>query len=156
MHIRRKATKVTELDMTPLIDIVFLLITFFMVVTEITRQDEIEDLKLPEVKASKPDENPDPERLVLNIIRNGDIIVGGTVRSDKWLFDTLAVEARITRDRSRMKVSDRVVLIKADERTEFRHIRKIMGWCVQREIGIWRLAFGTEPFEVQALRDSTE
>ena len=145
----KRKTAVTELNMTPMIDVVFLLITFFMVVTEITRQDEIEDLVLPDVQASKPDDNPDPSRLVINITRNGTIYVGGSARSDKWVFDALAVEARLGRSLG-SKVSDRVVLVKADEGVEFKHIRKIMAWCVQRDIGIWRLAFGTLPFEARA------
>ena len=150
MHIStRKRVRVTDLNMTPMIDVVFLLITFFMVVTEITRQDEIEDIHLPDVRASKPDDNPDPNRLVINIAKSGFIYVGGSKRSDKWVYDALAVEARLSRD-MRTKISDRVVLIKADERAEFKHIRKIIGWCVQREIGIWRLAFGTLPFEASA------
>ena len=146
MYFRQKTLKVTELNMTPMIDVVFLLITFFMLVSEITRQDEIEDLKLPDVTAAKPDDNPDPNRLVINIVKNGTIIIGGSQRSDKWVYDALAVEARISRD-LKTKVSDRVVLIKADQEAEFKHIRKIMGWCVQKEVGIWRLAFGTLPFE---------
>ena len=138
--------KIGDLNMTPMIDVVFLLITFFMLVSEITRQDEIEDLRLPDVRASKPDDNPDPNRLVINIARDGKTYVGGSARSDKWIFDALAVEARLSRDATN-KVSERVVLIKADEQAEFRHVRKIIGWCVQKEIGIWRLAFGTLPFE---------
>ncbi len=149
MHIEPgKKTKTTEPNMTPMIDVVFLLITFFMVVTEITRQDEIEDIQLPDVTASKPDDNPDPNRLVINISRQGTLYVGGTPRSDKWVFDALAVEARLSRD-LKTNISDRVVLLKADQRAEYKHIRKIIGWCVQKEIGIWRLAFGTLPFEAR-------
>jgi biopolymer transport protein ExbD len=150
MHIEPgKKTKTTEPNMTPMIDVVFLLITFFMVVTEITRQDEIEDIRLPDVQASKPDDNPDPNRLVINIVEDGTFYVGGLPRSDKWLYDALAVEARLSRD-LKTNVSDRVVLIKADQRVHFKYIRKIIGWCVQKDIGIWRLAFGTLPFEARA------
>jgi biopolymer transport protein ExbD len=150
MHIEPgKRTKETQLNMTPMIDVVFLLITFFMVVTEITRQDEIEDIRLPDVTASKPDDNPDPNRLVINVAKDGTFYVGGHPRSDKWIYHALEVEARLSRD-LRTNVSDRVVLIKADKRVPFKHIRKIIGWCVQKEIGIWRLAFGTLPFEARA------
>lgn len=150
MHIEPgKRTRETKLNMTSMIDIVFLLITFFMVVTEITRQDEIEDLRLPDVTASQPDDNPDPNRLVINITTDGTYYVSGLPRSDQWIYEALAVEARVSRD-LQTNVSDRVVLIKADKRVPFKYIRKIIGWCVQKEIGIWRLAFGTLPFEARA------
>ena len=72
MHIDPKQRiKESELNMTPMIDVVFLLITFFMVVSEITRQDDIEDIKLPLVMAAIPDDNPDPDRLVINVLKDG-------------------------------------------------------------------------------------
>jgi biopolymer transport protein ExbD len=131
--------------MTPMIDVVFLLITFFLVVTEITRQDEFEDLRLPDVRAAKLDENPDPERLVINILDDGRTVIGGRERTDKEIFDALAVEARLSRDS--VGISDRFVLVKADERTPFRFIRKIMAMCVDSKVRIWRLSFGTKPVD---------
>ena len=68
MHIStRKKVRITELNMTPMIDVVFLLITFFMLVTEITRQDDVEDLQLPDITTAVDDDDPDPGRLVINI-----------------------------------------------------------------------------------------
>jgi biopolymer transport protein ExbD len=141
--------RITELNMTPMIDVVFLLITFFLIVTDIAKQDEIEDLKLPFVKASKPDEASDPQRLVINILKSGEIYVGGNSVSDKQVFDFLAVEARMTRDTA--GVSKRLVLVKADERTPYRYIRKIIAMCVDRHIRIWRLSFGTLPFSSESV-----
>ena len=40
-----------EMDMTPMIDVVFLLIIFFMIITDLTQQD-LEELKLPEARAA--------------------------------------------------------------------------------------------------------
>jgi len=151
MHIDpKKRIKETELNMTPMIDVVFLLITFFMVVSEITRQDDIEAIKLPFVQASKPDDNPDPDRLVLNIMKNGDTFISGNQVTAAGIFSALAIEARLTRDRA--GVSKRLILIKADEKTPFQYIRAIMLMCVDRKIKIWRMSFGTEPLEGAAVR----
>jgi len=154
MHIDPKQRiKETELNMTPMIDVVFLLITFFMVVSEITRQDDIEDIKLPLVLAAKPDDNPDPDRLVINIMKNGDTFIGGRQQTAADIFNALAVEARLTRDTA--GVSKRLILIKADEKTPFHYIRAIMLMCVDRKIKIWRMSFGTQPLEgVAAKKDS--
>jgi biopolymer transport protein ExbD len=141
-----KKIKLTQLNMTPMIDCVFLLNLFFMVVTEITRQDQIEDVSLPTVKASKPDDNPDPQRLVINVLKDGKVYIGGSARSDRWLYDALAVEARISRTQA--GISDRTVLVKADERTPFKYIRKLIALCVDKNIRIWRISFGTAPKQV--------
>ncbi len=133
----------TKLNMTPMIDCVFLLNLFFMTVTEITRQDEIENLLLPDIENAKADDKPDPERLVINIKKDGVMIISGSERTDDEVIDALITESRLTQTRE--GVSDRTVLIKADKRTEFRFIRKLMFWCVQRNIKIWRVSFGIEP-----------
>ncbi|NQT53152.1 biopolymer transporter ExbD [bacterium] len=153
MHIStRKRIKETELNMTPMIDVVFLLITFFMVVTEITRQDDIADLQLPDVAAATIDDNPDPERLIINIKKTGMVYVSGAEYNLANPADTnrvknlLWTEARISRSPATGS-ANRVVLVRADKRTPFKYVRKIMQLCVDRDIGIWRLAFGTLPFQ---------
>ncbi|HUT36192.1 MAG TPA: biopolymer transporter ExbD [Planctomycetota bacterium] len=136
----------TKLNMTPMIDCVFLLNLFFMTVTELTRQDEIEDLLLPDIRQAKADDNPDPERLVINIQKDGTMIISGRERTDDEVTDALLVESRMTRNQE--GISERTVLVKADKRTAFRHIKKLMMMCVQRNIKIWRLSFGIQPEEL--------
>ncbi|HPD17610.1 MAG TPA: biopolymer transporter ExbD [Planctomycetota bacterium] len=138
----------TKLNMTPMIDCVFLLNLFFMTVTELTRQDDIEAILLPDIKQAIPDENPDPERLVINVLKDGTMIIGGNECSDQQVEDALLVESRLTRNAE--GISDRTVLVKADERTPFKHIRRLMTMCVKRNIRIWRISFGVKPQEMTA------
>ncbi len=152
MHISTKQRiKTTELNMTPMIDVVFLLITFFMVVTEITRQDDIADLELPDIASAIPDDNPDPERLILSILRDGRVYVSGrhydlsNPKDATEIKNMLWTEARLTRTAT--GAANRVVLVRADRRTKFKHIRQLMMMCVDPDVGIWRLAFGTLPFQ---------
>ena len=60
---RRGASEVPELNLTPLIDVVFLLLIFFMVSTTFEKQSEIE-LELPEASRS---ESPEPPPNVINV-----------------------------------------------------------------------------------------
>jgi biopolymer transport protein ExbD len=144
----KKKVQVTQMNMTPMIDCVFLLNLFFMTVTELTRQDDIEDVRLPDVKAAAPDSNPDPDRLVINVLKDGRLIVRGYEYSYEELEAELMKEAQ--RERALSGASDalptnRLVLIKADRRVRFEHIRYIMALCVEKHIGIWRMSFGTLP-----------
>jgi len=143
MRISSKGPKALEINMTPMIDCVFLLLLFFMLVTDMARQDDIEDMQLPDVKAARPDENPDPMRLIINITKDGSYYIGGARRSEQEVMDALAVEARQTRDQA--GISDRIVLVKADRRARFEYIKKLIIMCVDKNIRIWRLAFGTLP-----------
>lgn len=63
------------LNMTPMIDVVFLLIIFFMVITDLTQQD-LEELELP-VAQHATEDKPDPDewRPILNIPHDGRMVV---------------------------------------------------------------------------------
>jgi len=147
----RDRVMLTKLNMTPMIDCVFLLNLFFMVVTELTRQDDIEALKLPDIRYAQPDENPDPERLVVNILKDGTVIISGTAVSEIELEDILQIEGR--KSRNQEGISERIVLVKADDRTPFKYIKKIMMLCVKKNIRMWRLSFGIKPKELTGSGD---
>ena len=50
-----------KMDMTPMIDCVFLLMIFFVLVIDLSQQ-ELEDLILPKAEKTVPDDSPGPDR----------------------------------------------------------------------------------------------
>ena len=72
----RSRVIVPEIDMTPMIDIVFLLIIFFMVAAQFARESHVE-LNLPTEQGEQDNEH-DPSKLVLNILASGEIILDNT------------------------------------------------------------------------------
>lgn len=68
----------TEPDMTPMIDIVFQLLTFFMIVSNFEETKADERVKLPKDALAKPPEVKPKDELVLNVgfIRKNGRIVG--------------------------------------------------------------------------------
>ena len=57
----------SEINMTPMIDVVFNLIIFFMVITDMTQQ-ELEYLILPKADLAQEDPGEDKDRLIVNIV----------------------------------------------------------------------------------------
>ncbi len=108
------------LNLTPMIDVVFLLLIFFMLAT--TFMDPERDVNLDLPKASDigtTDEQPD--ELVINVLEDGTIIVGGQQLDDNGLLATLRQAA--TKD------PDRQVTIRGDKMTIHQHIIKCMNLC---------------------------
>lgn len=64
MNFRRKKKEAPEISMAPMIDVVFLLLLFFMVTTTFNRQTEV-NIKLPEAKGTEPETH---EKMVTLII----------------------------------------------------------------------------------------
>lgn len=72
MRFKKSEPNIPDIDMTPMIDVTFQLITFFMVITnfENTRADE--RVKLPKDQLARPSEQTREDEIVLNMgfVRN--------------------------------------------------------------------------------------
>lgn len=128
-----------EMNLTPMIDVVFLLISFFMVVGVIV-SNEVTALYLPSAKVP-PDQTADPERFILNITREGYIIYRGDRCDPDTLKKYLAAEARKSIPKG-SKFSDRKILIRADQDAVYDFVQIVMIKC--SEVGILNLQFGVK------------
>ena len=138
-----------EMDMTPMIDVVFLLIIFFMIITDLTQQ-ELEDLKLPVAEEAQEDK-PDPKvvRPIININHRGEVLVKKETYFDPEDGDTRKLEGFFADQARRMpkkydetvgaELPDNPVLIRADQVTPFKDIQQIMEICGKEGIRIWKI-----------------
>ena len=122
------------LNLTPMIDIVFLLIIFFMVGTRFAEAERKITLKVPEVAKSGALSSA-PERKIVNIQRDGTISLG---RTDVTL-DQLIGRLRA----ARRQYGDLGVLVRGDARVEHRHVATVLGAC--RVAGIRNLGISVRP-----------
>lgn len=105
--------------MTPMIDIVFLLIIFFMTVSQITRTI---DYPLPLPRVTDGDQNSITSSITINLDRQGTIIVGGKPRT---LSDTLSdIEKRLVNSDNNPKRIK--IQIRCDRNCECRHVTQLL------------------------------
>ncbi|MEC9093364.1 MAG: biopolymer transporter ExbD, partial [Planctomycetota bacterium] len=82
MKINRKRTKnVEEVDLTPMIDMTFQLIAFFMVLINFSQVERSESIMLPDSTLAKPPEEQPGHRVLLNMKSNGNVIFAGSLYS---------------------------------------------------------------------------
>jgi biopolymer transport protein ExbD len=72
---RHRYDRLLRVELTPMIDVVFLLIIFFMTTAQFARTVR-EDLELPREQGEQ-EQTPDESGVVINIRENGGIVVGG-------------------------------------------------------------------------------
>lgn len=137
IHLGRRV-QTTRLNMTPMIDCVFLLLTFFMVVSELTQQYDAVEVKLPRVRASTA---PPPTAQFVKLAADGGIFVAG----ERVSLDRLAETLRWLR----YEDPNVAIVLKADERVPFKHVRAILKVCTNYRVKVWRLAFGARPMDDQ-------
>jgi biopolymer transport protein ExbD len=130
---KRSSTDQCELDMTPMIDVVFQLIIFFVVTLKMTN-DVNKDIILEDGKngVTLTQDNMPPTTLEIEVDRRGRISIHNATLSEGMLRDIL--RARVNRNGNEFPV-----LIRADRRTQHEKVRKIMDTCTG--VGIWKLSF---------------
>ncbi|MGE3166405.1 MAG: ExbD/TolR family protein [Planctomycetota bacterium] len=156
MHKYVKQDAGVEMDMTPMIDIVFLLIIFFMIVTELSNLD-IEELVLP-VASSADLQVPAPEtrEIKINVViaptqagaesGAGLIKISGQAYNKAELIDKLRFEAeawgKYEPNPTKPDQQDSLleVLVRADQGVNAGHIHEIYEACKQAKIYRVRIA----------------
>lgn len=95
MKISKKKTKMLEGDLTPMIDMTFQLIAFFMVLINFTQADQNQKIKLPESELAKPPEVPFENALTLQMYKSGDVHFDGNDYTLDNLRQRLVVEKQL-------------------------------------------------------------
>ncbi len=128
----RKAQENPQLDMTPMIDVVFELIIFFVVtLTQCTAKDET--IRLEDGRHGielTPDEMP-PTQMTVDVARNGRISMGDIT------FTPEQIGQRV-KERKR-KFGEFPILIRADRNARHEAVARVMNACTAN--GIWKISF---------------
>ena len=87
-----------EPNLTPMLDVVFQLMTFFLMVMNFSQDDYDARVRLP-VAGSAREINPDQveDRLVLNIDRDGRLLIAGQPYDTEQAIKELGVQAALVR-----------------------------------------------------------
>ncbi|MDF1745793.1 MAG: biopolymer transporter ExbD [Gimesia sp.] len=114
-------------NITPLIDIVFLLVVFFLAATHLTQNDKLEAVELPE--ASQHEREPDeaPRRIIVTITLDEKLYVRGNEISPEELDARL-----LSIDESKRKETE--VRIRGDQRIPYRIVERVLISCARAGI----------------------
>lgn len=74
---RKGEPSTTEIDMTPMIDMTFQLITFFMFVMNFSEAEQDDRIQLPMSQLAKPVEGPTDTPITLQLTNSGSVIYAG-------------------------------------------------------------------------------
>ena len=120
--------KVAEGDMTSMIDMVFQLIIFFMVLINFSQDDQNQAIKLPTSELAKPAETPLENPIVLNLAFNGNIYLGAENATIAGLRALLELEANVLKSNGK-SAKDANVIIRADGNTAGGMVQELIKKC---------------------------
>ncbi len=116
---KTKPPRSLSFNMTPMIDIVFLLIIFFMTVSQITKTA---DLPIPLPRVVEGDIPGQTATVTINLDRLGNIFIGGERLSLNQALATIEKQlSKFGNDHHRMKIT-----LRCDRNCECRHVSVIL------------------------------
>lgn len=128
----RKQTPDAKMDMTPMIDIVFQLIIFFVVTVDMQNKALETSVRMAMAPNGPVEEVKDPRTVVVDVEADGTISIMRTPLSEGQLY-TILKKAVNTSGQSTP------VVIRGDLAAKHEIIKKVMDVC--GKAGLWKLRF---------------
>ncbi len=110
-------------NITPLIDVVFLLVIFFLVTAHFAQSEPVEAVELPQ--ASQVDDSDEsPRRMIVSVTRDGHLFVKGRrVELPKF--------ASLLQTETNGRTADYEVRIRSDQQTPYEHVEPLLLACLR-------------------------
>lgn len=125
MPLKVDAPEEPSMNMTPMIDVVLLLVIFFMVGTQFAESESEYDIELPTVSTAQP-LTGGPDALTIHVHREGTLRLGERVISAR----ELERELRAARER----YPQQTVIVRGDAQGPYQHVMTVLDLCRRARI----------------------
>jgi len=144
-----------RVDMTPMIDCVFLLLIFFMCAATMTKVDKTADVELP-IAANAAEQKDSSNRGTVNVLAAGTIAKDGQVASEErpfMIYGNLLNDDELQRTiEKQLKIQpDLRLYVRADRHVKFALVRRAMAACANA--GVADVIFGTFTHDLTSLKE---
>ncbi|HWA99632.1 MAG TPA: biopolymer transporter ExbD [Pirellulales bacterium] len=125
-----------NINMTPMIDCVFLLLIFFLVATKFEEEEREMNIVLPQASEAVP-LTAKPKEVIVNVDHEGKFFVAGKQINEPQLLGALRQAAANNPGRQS-------VIIRADRRVPFEYVVVVMNCCNQAHIRDYQVNLKSE------------
>jgi biopolymer transport protein ExbD len=139
MRYAKHSIEQAEMDMTPMIDVTFQLIAFFMFVLNFSEVDQDQRVNLPSSELAKPPDVAYEEPLTIQLTADEQIIFAGDYLSREGLKAAMLREAQIIETHPEKKVEDVTVIIRADRFAKTGVVQEIIQLCQEAKFDTFAL-----------------
>jgi biopolymer transport protein ExbD len=140
---RTTEASTTDIDMTPMIDMTFQLITFFMFVMNFSEAEQDDRIQLPLSQLAKPVDGPVEKPITLQLANNGSVIYAGEMIGLRDVGGYLEQEKSVMIDAGK-EPNTATVIVRADGRAKTGEVQEIIKICQEK---------GFEKFALRAQYD---
>ncbi len=133
MRFRKRRGEILEGDMTPMIDMTFQLIAFFMVLINFSQTEQDQRILLPDSVLAKPPDQPLQYPITIHLTREGRVRYGGQELANMNRLRPYLVNERSILDGRERPLSDATVIIRADRLAKAGVVQKLIQVCQEEQ-----------------------
>jgi len=137
---KRKSAAFAEGDMTPMIDMTFQLIAFFMVLINFSEADQNERIKLPTSELAKPADKPMVSPITLQLTEKGTVLLAGEEVTVPNVRSLLVRESQLLDT-----PGEATIIIRADRKAKTGRVQELIKIC--QETGFEKFALRAKQSE---------
>jgi len=128
MRFKKSNTKVTEMDMTPMIDMTFQLVAFLMIMCNFTKSESDERVVLPSSVLARPVEEAPDNFFTVQMADDGNAIIEGRIIPQSGIYDLLLRKAQYYESRGK-QISDVTVIVRAHKGAPTGKVQDVIKEC---------------------------
>jgi biopolymer transport protein ExbD len=129
-----------EPNLTPLLDVVFQLITFFMLCINFSQDNNDQRIRLPVAGSAQPSEGMAEDRLILNVDRDGNLLFNGQTYDTEGAIRQIDIQAQLARLNAKVAGQKldpaaglpTTIVIRADRDTPFAQLFRLFAACQEK------------------------
>ena len=133
MKINAKGPEMVEIDYTPMIDMTFQLIAFFMILINFSEADADDRVKLPSSELAKPPQAPLESPITIQMVRNGNLVMSGQIYPNADSIRPLLNNEKYVLDSKGSSAENATIIIRAHKDAQTGQVQEIIKVC--QEVG---------------------
>lgn len=135
MKLRRRAEPlVMGFQIAPMVDVLLVLLCFFILTWNFARKEMELSVKVPTAENAK-EPNVDVNQTVLNLKEDGTMVMNTRPITFEELFDRMKALAQLN--------PDYAIILRGDENVPYKYVARVLGVC--NGAGIWNVALPVNP-----------
>ena len=132
MRVKQHKSRIHEGDLTPMIDMTFQLIAFFMVLINFTDTVQDERIKLPSSELAKPPDAPFETQITLQLTQDGQIVYRGQTWNIDRIKPELVSEVQVLIYQKRSP-AEATIIIRADATVKTGIVQELIEVCQEAQ-----------------------
>jgi biopolymer transport protein ExbD len=129
---KRSEPAVMAFQIAPMVDILLVLLCFFIMTWSMARKENELDVRVPSANSAN-ESNPVVNQTILNVKADGTVVINRKTLTSAELLEKLKNLAEL--------YPDYAIILRGDIKTEYQSIVSVLDIC--RDAGIWNVAFAT-------------